>query len=68
MISSQSVIHLFRADERTLFEVDSKFLGWEKYTGNEIRVHRVPGNHDTMLKEPHVKEFAKILQNLLDTC
>jgi thioesterase domain-containing protein len=63
---SYGTIHLFKAKKRIYFEIDSKFLGWQKYTGNEIRIYTVPGNHNTMLKPPHVKHFARILQDLLD--
>lgn len=66
LVPSNNSIHLFRASERKYFEMNSRFLGWKKYTGNEIRVYKVPGDHDTMFKPPHVKEFARILQNLLD--
>ncbi len=32
-------------------------LGWEKYCNN-IKIHKIPGSHFSMLKPPHVKILA----------
>lgn len=65
---SNGVIYLFRAQTRNYFEMDREFLGWKRYTGNEVKVLTVPGDHFTMLKLPHVKELADVLDNVLENC
>jgi thioesterase domain-containing protein len=60
------VIHLFRVQVRRSFEIDPAFLGWKNYTGNEIKVYNIPGDHDHMFKQPNVEELARMLQALLD--
>ncbi len=59
-------VDLFRAKTRIYFIDDFKFLGWKKYALKGVKVHVVPGDHETMLKSPNDKEFARILQNCLD--
>ncbi|MCP4020307.1 MAG: amino acid adenylation domain-containing protein [Desulfobacteraceae bacterium] len=38
--------------------------GWEEVTC-DIKIHKVPGKHETMLNRPHVKTLAGILNNRL---
>jgi thioesterase domain-containing protein len=66
-ITSQDIdIDLFRSTEEINFVHDSKFLGWSKVTGNEIRRHLIPGNHIDMFAPPNVDFFSKKLQEVLD--
>jgi thioesterase domain-containing protein len=37
-------------------------LGWEAATSHPVRVHRLPGSHITMIKEPHVQALARALR------
>jgi thioesterase domain-containing protein len=37
-------------------------LGWSQLARGKVEVHRVPGNHLTMLKKPHVQVLAEQLR------
>ncbi len=39
--------------------------GWNKFSNSEVEVHIVPGNHVSMMSEPHVKVLAEKLQQSL---
>ncbi len=39
-------------------------LGWEALCEGPVEVHFVPGDHSTMVMEPHVQELAKKLEAL----
>lgn len=39
-------------------------LGWQQYTAQKIEVHKVLGNHFSMLALPHVKTLSNILSNI----
>ena len=41
-------------------------LGWSKFVGNELKVYNVPGNHLTMMTEPHVQALAERLRFCLE--
>ncbi|NEP91347.1 MAG: hypothetical protein F6K18_33615 [Okeania sp. SIO2C2] len=36
--------------------------GWNQYSCQPVEVHVVPGNHTTMLSEPHVQVLAELLK------
>jgi len=63
-------ITLFQS-ERTFQQQDfSKFLessafGWDHFANSEVEIHKVPGNHMSMLGEPHIKVLAEKLQQSL---
>ncbi len=64
-------ITLFRAEEildETM--IDDQYSepdwGWNVYTQSEVNVTWVPGNHSTLLNEPHVKQLAAQLQTHLN--
>ncbi|WP_139113139.1 amino acid adenylation domain-containing protein [Mucilaginibacter sp. PPCGB 2223] len=59
-------IFLFRAKTRVYFVDDFKTLGWGKIAQKGVVVNDVPGDHKIMLLPPHDKQFAKILQRVLD--
>jgi thioesterase domain-containing protein len=44
---------------------ESDSWGWQRYSSSAVRVTRVPGNHVTMLLEPHVRTLADRLNELL---
>jgi thioesterase domain-containing protein len=54
-------ITLFRAID----EPDPK-LDWRRFTGGELRIHDVPGDHFGMLQEPNVEVLAKELEASLE--
>jgi thioesterase domain-containing protein len=36
-------------------------LGWRDFTKTDVRVHEIPGDHDSITGEPMVRQLAKIL-------
>jgi len=56
-------ISLFRAAERSANATVDATLGWSQ----QVRVHDVPGNHLTMMREPHVSVLAETLAECLAT-
>ena len=44
---------------------ESVSWGWQRYSSSAVRVTRVPGDHVTMLLEPHVRTLADQLNELL---
>ena len=55
---------LFSATDLTAsFDVED---GWRQLV-TELEVHRIPGNHRDMIKEPHVEALAEKLRVCLDT-
>ncbi|GAB3784611.1 hypothetical protein GCM10028818_44610 [Spirosoma horti] len=60
-------IDLFRAEKRMYYIQDFEFLGWKPFALQGVTVHKVPGDHASLFNPPNDKEFARILQNLLNT-
>jgi thioesterase domain-containing protein len=58
-------ITLFRARTQPLFCGHAADLGWVKIAAGGLAIRGIPGTHDTMLKEPHVKALAKELSAAL---
>ncbi|WP_414582894.1 hypothetical protein [Scytonema sp. PCC 10023] len=46
------------ANSETLDELG---MGWDKFSAQPLDIHLVPGNHFTMLSEPHVQVLAQQL-------
>ncbi|BAI60305.1 putative peptide synthetase [Methanocella paludicola SANAE] len=42
-------------------------LGWEKYVDGALKVHVVPGDHETMTRPPSAKELARAVEEYLAT-
>ncbi|GGH08663.1 non-ribosomal peptide synthetase [Mucilaginibacter phyllosphaerae] len=59
-------VELFRAETRSFYLDDYTYLGWKPYALKGVNIHNVPGEHNTLFKEPNDKEFARILQECLD--
>jgi amino acid adenylation domain-containing protein len=60
-------ISLFVASDGMVGSAKDPFLGWGRYCGTQhLEVNHVPGNHDTMFKEPHVGVLAGRLREMLD--
>ena len=58
---------LFRAGPPVAEELKwDHWSAWRRLAVGEVTVHFVPGNHDTMLREPHVKVVAEKLKALLE--
>src|SRR5262249_42456941 len=48
------VITLFRARAQSLFSPDyGRDLGWSDFAEGGVHVMEIPGNHDTILRDPH---------------
>ena len=45
---------------------DQLLLGWGKLVLGGIEIHDVPGYHDTLLREPHVRILVERLRMCLD--
>ncbi|BAT53523.1 amino acid adenylation domain-containing protein [Nostoc sp. NIES-3756] len=66
-------ITLIRASEIPLERMNSKLseisrnsaMGWEEYSCEPVDVHFVPGNHVTMMAEPHVQVLSKRLKGCI---
>jgi thioesterase domain-containing protein len=56
---------LFRARTRPLFRLYGDDLGWRGIASGGLTICVVPGNHETILKEPNVGYLAEQLEALL---
>jgi acyl-CoA synthetase (AMP-forming)/AMP-acid ligase II/thioesterase domain-containing protein/acyl carrier protein len=56
------LVTLFRARTRPFFDMNPYDLGWRKLAGGGLEIIRIPGNHASILKEPHVQVLAKRLK------
>jgi amino acid adenylation domain-containing protein/non-ribosomal peptide synthase protein (TIGR01720 family) len=62
-------IVLFRATEGDISAPDDGSdltLGWSELSTYPVQIRNVPGNHDTMVFEPHVKDLGQQLRASLD--
>ena len=59
-------IILFRASESTGDGSQKRDMGWGRLTSGEVEVHEVPGDHISMIHEPHVRVLAERLRGYLD--
>jgi thioesterase domain-containing protein len=57
---------LFRAGEQQSGFNPDPFSGWKGMAAMGVEVHDVPGDHITMLKEPHVRVLTEKLNSCLD--
>ncbi len=40
-------------------------MGWSRLAGEGLEIRHVPGNHITLIQEPHVRELAEQLEACL---
>lgn len=58
---------LFRAAEAgPTFDYAGRELGWGELVQRGIEVHEIPGNHDSLMLEPHVRVLASSLRACLE--
>lgn len=57
---------LFRAQQQPPDAPSIPSLGWESYAGGGVEVYEIPGDHRTLLEEPHVQVLATYLTECLD--
>ncbi len=67
------VTHLFRdtaSRDRVVdlgyFRLDRPDMGWREWTGAEPVVHWIDCDHDSLLKDPHVRRIGRMLRDCLD--
>ncbi len=60
-------LDLFIAKNKVYYQKDAKYMGWRKFAVGGITLHEVEGDHDDMILPPNNKNFAFILQNLIDS-
>ncbi len=63
----KSSIFLFKTPSLAKQFPDDLTVGWGKLTSAEVRVCCVNGEHQTLLKEPHVKSIAAAIEELLSS-
>jgi amino acid adenylation domain-containing protein len=59
-------VTLLKASERPPETARDRALGWNELSAGGVEVHVVPGNHYTMLRQPHVQVLAARLRACLD--
>lgn len=59
-------IVLLEASERLTDAAERLAAGWDELTEDGIKVVEVPGNHFTMIREPHVRFTAERLSRCID--
>jgi oxalate---CoA ligase len=57
---------LFRAKEKPVDAYPCPDRGWGALADGGVEIHEAPGNHLTMLEEPHVAALAMVLRHCLD--
>ena len=57
-------IRLFKCLEQ-MGKKPSHDLGWSAFTGENLTIHQVPGNHFTMVRSPHIALLAEQLKQYL---
>jgi amino acid adenylation domain-containing protein len=59
-------VTLLRTDEHGAEGSHSALLGWDTVSRRAVQVHPIPGNHLTLLRQPHLPVVAQVLQDVLD--
>ena len=59
-------IALMKACERISDVAQELTMGWDGLTENGVEVVEVPGNHFTMISEPHVRSLAERLKSCIN--
>lgn len=64
----RSHLILFKAESLTnLFNYDAPLNWWDNYMAEKITSYLVPGNHESMFSEPHIRTLADKLNDCLNT-
>jgi thioesterase domain-containing protein len=64
--SSSVGITLLKASERFVADDVDPYAGWSELARKGVRVREIPGNHYTMLRDPHVRVLADQLRSCLE--
>ena len=54
----------FKATEIDPVNPPNPEKGWKKLLGNKLKIVEIPGNHISMMFNPHVERIAKLLFSL----
>jgi amino acid adenylation domain-containing protein len=60
------VITVFRVKEQPVYRIKRRDLGWCDWATGGVEIHEMPGEHQTMLREPHVSATSAALLKCLD--
>jgi thioesterase domain-containing protein/acyl carrier protein len=58
-------VTLLRARARSLFSTSGPDLGWGRFARGGVDVRMIPGHHENILREPHVRILARELERAL---
>jgi len=61
--ASSTPVTLFKAGAQ---EEADETMGWGALTSGEIEIHRVPGSHSTIVREPYVRSLAEQLADCIN--
>ena len=65
-IINQITCFIASGENKTYEDLENKALTWERFCKLPVNIHVVPGEHMTMLNEPHVRVLAKKLRDRLE--
>ena len=54
------------SNRNLLFDLHDPTLGWDKLTDVPIQVLPVPGFHEMIVREPHVRSLAKQMRTAIE--
>jgi thioesterase domain-containing protein len=60
-------VMVLKARARPLFGSPEPDLGWSRMVSGPVAVSWIPGSHETMLREPYVREVARHIRLGIDT-
>lgn len=58
-------IAVLRARRQGWYRVRDDSLGWRARTTGPVEIHVVPGDHESLLRRPHVEELGRVLRQRL---
>jgi amino acid adenylation domain-containing protein len=59
-------ITLFQASEAPAEDIQASALSWATIATGEVVIHEIPGNHYTLIRQPHVQVLAEQLRMYLN--
>jgi thioesterase domain-containing protein len=51
-------VTFFRASERASDKIGNEMEGWQKIIQNDLQIIDIPGDHHTVVEEPHIRDLA----------
>jgi thioesterase domain-containing protein len=62
----QGKVTLFLAEDGVAADAEDPTIGWENIARAGVEIHWLPGDHHSMVAQPHVQQLAAQLQSCLD--